>query len=115
MTAMDPSRRSALALVVVAAVGGAAMIVALQAFREPLLEWLVANPSQTAARVTMVIAATGALLVMPLLAFAAYAWKIAAKMDAARARGLKALAAILVVGAVLLAVILWRFSFLMTR
>ena len=102
-------------LVVAAAVVGAALIIAMQAFREPLLEWLVANPSQTAARVTMVIAATGVLVVVPLLLFAAYAWRIAAKMDPARGRGLKLAAAVLVVGALLLAATLWRLNLLMTR
>ena len=106
---------SSLALVAVVAVAGVALIATLRGSREPLLEWLVANPSQTAARVTVVIAATGALFVLPVLAFAAYAWRAAATMDQARGRGLKTLAALLVVGALLLAATLWRLSVLMTR
>jgi hypothetical protein len=115
MTAMDPARRSAVAIVAVVVVAGAALIAGMQAFRGPLVEWLVANPSQTAARVTMVIAATGALLVLPLLAFAAYAWRVAGTIEQARGRGLKTLAALLVGGAVLLAATLWRLNVLMTR
>jgi hypothetical protein len=115
MAAMDPSRRSAVVVVAVAVVAGAAMIGAAQAFREPLLEWVFENPSQSAGRVTMVIAAIGALLVIPLIAFAAYGWRTAAKMDAARARALKISAVVLVVGAVLLAATLWRLTFLVAR
>jgi len=115
MAAMDSSRRSPLLLVAGVAVAGAAVIAAMRAFREPLLEWVVANPSQTAARVTMVMATIGAVFVLPLLAFAAYAWRIAAKMEDGRGRGLKVLSALLVVGAVLLAAILWRLDVLMTR
>ena len=115
MTAMDSSRRSRLILVAVGTVAGAAIIIAARAFREPLLGWVVANPSQTAARVTMVVAIIGAACVLPLLAFAAYAWRMAAKMEHGRGRGLRALSALLVVGAVLLAAILWRLNVLMTR
>jgi hypothetical protein len=111
---MDPSRRSAVVVVLVGAVAGAAAILTLQAFREPLQEWVVANPSQTAARATLLIAAAGAMLVIPLLAFAGYAWRLAAR-DAARARGLKIIASLSVVFAMLLIAILWRLSVVLTR
>jgi hypothetical protein len=109
------SRRSALTMVIVGGVAGAAMILALQGFREPLRQWLVENPAQTASRATLLIAAAGSLLVVPLLAFAAYAFRMAAKMDAGRARGLRILAGLLAVGAVLLTLILWRLSVVLTR
>ena len=115
MTAMDSSRRSPVVLVAGVTIAGAAIIAAMRVFREPLLEWVVANPSQTAARVTMVMATIAALFVLPMLAFAAYAWRIAAKMEDGRGRGLKVLSALLVVGAVLLGAILWRLDVLMTR
>jgi hypothetical protein len=111
---MDRGRRSAVALVVVGVVAGTAAILTMQAFREPLRDWLVENPSQTAARATLLIAAAGALLVIPLLAFAAYAWRLAAR-DAARARGLKIISSISVIFAILLAAILWRLSVVLTR
>ena len=112
---MDTPHRSPLVMVGSVAVAGAVIIGAMRVFREPLLEWVIANPSQTAARVTMVIAIIGAVFVVPLLAFAAYAWSVAAKMDEARGRGLKVLSALLVVGAVALAAVLWRLDVLMTR
>ncbi len=111
---MDRERRSAVVVLVVGVAAGVAAILTLQAFREPLSDWLVENPSQTAARATLLIAAAGAMLVVPLLAFAAYAWRLAAR-DAARARGLKIVAALSVIFAILLAAILWRLSVVLTR
>ena len=102
-------------MVIVAGAAGALMILALQAFREPLQAWLVENPAQTASRATLLIAAAGSLLVIPLLAFAAYAVRLAATMEAARARGLRILAAVLAVCAGVLALILWRLSVVLTR
>ena len=102
-------------MLIVAGVAGAAMILGLQALRGPLQEWLVENPAQTASRATLLIAAAGALLVVPLLAFAAYAFRIAARMEPPRARGLRMLAAILMIGAVLLVAILWRLTIVLTR
>ena len=113
---VDPApRSSAVKLVIIGGLAGALVILAAQAFREPLRDWLVENPSQTAARATVLIAAAGALLVIPLLAFAAYAFRTAAKMEAGRARGLRVIAALLVVGAVALAAILWRLTIVLTR
>lgn len=109
------SRRAALVVVVVAGVAGAVLILAQQAFREPLMEWLAGDPAQTASRARLLMAAAGALLVAPLLAFAAYAWRMAGALEAARARGLKTVAAILVVAAVMLAAILWRLSVVLTH
>ena len=114
MSAMDRERRSAVVMVVVGLVAGAAAILAMQAFREPMRDWLVENPSQTAARATWLIAAAGAMLVIPLVAFAGYAWRLAAR-DASRARGLKIIAALSVTFALLLAAILWRLSVVLTR
>ena len=114
MSAMDRERRSAVVLVVVGVVAGAAAILAMQAFREPLRDWLVENPSQTAARATWLIAAAGALLIIPLLAFAGYAWRLAAT-DASRARGLKIISALSMNCSVLLGAILWRLSVVLTR
>ena len=111
---MDRERRSAVVVVVVGVIAGAAMILTMQAFREPLRDWLVENPSQTAARATLLIAAAGALLVIPLLAFAGYAWRLAAK-DASRASGLKIISSVSVTFAILLAAILWRLSIVLTR
>ena len=102
-------------IVVAGAIAGAAMILALQAFREPLQEWLVENPAQTASRATLLIAIAGALLVVPLLAFAAYAFRMAAKLEAPRARGLRIAAAALAIGAVLLTLILWRLAIVLTH
>jgi hypothetical protein len=115
MAAMDrASRRPAIVVVVVGGIAGAAMIAALQTYREPLEQWLLSDPAQTPARARLLIAAVGSLLVFPLLAFAAYAWSIAGAMDASRARGLKAVAVILVAGALMLAAVLWRLSVVLT-
>jgi Na+-driven multidrug efflux pump len=111
---MDRERRSAVVVVVAGLVVGTVAILTMQAFREPLRDWLVDNPSQTAARATLLIAAAGAMLVIPLLAFAGYAWRLAAK-DASRARGLKIISSISVIFAMLLAAILWRLSIVLTR
>ena len=112
---MEPARRSALLLLVVGALAGAAMIAAFQAYREPLQAWMLADPTQLHARARLLIAAAGSLLVVPLLAFAAYVWRMAGALDAPRGRGLKIMAAILVVCSVLLAASLWRLSVVLTR
>lgn len=113
---MDPaSRRAALVVVVMAGVAGAVLILTQQAFQEPLLEWVAGDPAHTASRARLLMAAVGSLLVVPLLALAAYAWRMAGALEAARARGLKTVAAILVVAAVMLAAILWRLSVVLTH
>jgi hypothetical protein len=62
----------------------------------------------------LLIAGAGALLVIPLMAFAGYAWRLAAK-DASRARGLKIISTLSAIFAILLAAILWRLSVVLTR
>lgn len=113
---MDPApRRAALTVLIIGGIVGAVALVAAQALREPLQQWLVANPAQTASRATLLIAVAGALLVIPLLVFAGYALRSAAKMEARRARGLRIIAAMLAAGATALVAILWRFSVVLTR
>ncbi|HEX6163786.1 MAG TPA: hypothetical protein VFZ31_10490 [Vicinamibacterales bacterium] len=114
-TVTSESRRPAVTILVIGGIAGAALILALQAFREPLREWLIENPAQTASRATLLIAAAGSLLVIPLLAFAAYAFRKAAQLEARQARGLRTLAAMLAIGALLLTGILWRLTIVLTR
>jgi hypothetical protein len=108
------SQRSAVIVVLVAAIVGSGFILAQEAFREPLAAWLTADPDRMAPRARLLIAIAGSFLVVPLLAFAAYMWRLAGTLEQPRARGLKVLAMFLVAGAVALAGIMWRLAVVLT-
>ena len=108
------SPRTAVLVVIAAAIGGGGLILLQQAYREPLEAWLTSDPERTASRARMLIAIAGSLLVVPLLAFAGYMWRVAGTLEQPRARALKILAMLLVAGAVALAAVMWRLAVVLT-
>ncbi|MGH7388893.1 MAG: hypothetical protein ACREM3_05475 [Candidatus Rokuibacteriota bacterium] len=78
------ARRRAVLLLVVAALVGALLIVAFERYRIPLRDWILAEPGASAPRVKLVFLLLAALLLAPLLAFAAYLWSLGGKVLRAR-------------------------------
>jgi hypothetical protein len=81
----DPAARRQVALVL--AVGtcvGALLIVAFDRYRIPLSDWLLADPGARAQRLKLVFLVLDALVVAPLLAFAAYVWSLGGRTIRAR-------------------------------
>lgn len=68
--------------------------------------WLLEEP----ARARLVIAVLGVLLVVPLLAFCAYMWRASVRVP--QRRLLRMLTVALLIGAIGLVVVLWRFMLL---
>ena len=76
----DPTaRRQALALVVLGAVIGTALLFAFELYREPLLGWLRAQPS----RVSVAFLLVAVTLSIPLSALAVYLWSLGARVERA--------------------------------
>ena len=74
----DPAaRRQALIVVFVGAVTGALLLLALEVYQDPLLDWLRSQPRE---RMTIVFSLLAAILSAPLLALAAYLWLLAGKV-----------------------------------
>jgi len=72
----DPAaRRQAVLFVVVGTFVGALLIVAFERYRIPLRDWVVAEGA-SAQRVEVVFLLLAVLLLVPLLAFAAYLWSL---------------------------------------
>ena len=78
------ARRHGVLLLLVAALVGALLTVAYERYRIPLRDWILAAPRETAQRIQLIPLAVGALLLVPLLAFAAYLWSLSAKVLRAR-------------------------------
>lgn len=70
------TRRQALILVVVGAVTGAVLLLALEVYEDPLLDWL---RSELRERMTIVFSLVAAMLSGPVLALAVYLWLLAAR------------------------------------
>ncbi len=68
--------------------------------------WLLEDP----ARARLVIAVLGVLLVVPLVAFSAYMWRASVRVP--QRRLLRMLTVALLIGAIGLVVVLWRFMLL---
>jgi hypothetical protein len=68
--------------------------------------WLLEDP----ARARLVIAVLGVLLVVPLVAFSAYMWRASVRVP--QPRLLRMLTVALLIGAIGLVVVLWRFMLL---
>lgn len=136
----DPAaRRRALILVAAGAIAGGLLIAAQGWYRGPLRAWLLDDPAQTESRARWLLAAAGAMLVLPLVAFAAYAWRLGARTIAHRefpppghavisdtkiargdaaishGRGLKVVAMLLLLGAAIFVVLVWRLGALLAR
>jgi hypothetical protein len=129
----DPAaRRRAILLVILGALAGTLVIATLALFRAPLLEWLQSEPPERAPRLRLLLLLMAAALSGPLLLFAAHLWSLGARVLQARqfpppgyrvirdtsvvagqaatsrGRGLKALALLLGLAAVVLSLLLWR-------
>jgi hypothetical protein len=77
----DPSaRRRAVLFVAVAIVVGTLLIVALERYRGPLRHWLLAEPATSAERISLMLLLVAALLLTPLLGFAAYLWSLGGRI-----------------------------------
>jgi hypothetical protein len=131
----DPAaRRQAVLLLVAAAFVGALLIEAFERYQIPLRDWILAEPAKSAQRMQLIFLVLGALLSVPLLAFAAYLWSLSARVlrsqeypppglrvmrdtpvivgeaAIARARQLKGLALGCGIASALLGLLLWRLA-----
>jgi len=131
----DPAaRRRAGLFIGIAMIIGALVLIALEHYRVPLREWLLAEAGKTGERVGLIILLFAAISVTPLLAFAAYAWSLGGRIlrarefpppgvsvirgtrvirgEAADSRGrrLRLLAVACGIGAVALGFLLWRLA-----
>ncbi|MGH9721417.1 MAG: hypothetical protein ACRD8O_14505, partial [Bryobacteraceae bacterium] len=75
----DTRRRTILALVLAAALGGL-LISGFEHFREPLREWLASDPAETAHRARLALAVSVLILSAPVIALAIYFWRFGAKV-----------------------------------
>jgi len=81
----DPAlRRLVVVAFVISTCVGALLIVAFERYRVPLSEWILADPGVAAQRLTTIFRLLVALVLGPLLAFAAYLWSVANKVVQAR-------------------------------
>ena len=81
----DPgARRQVILYLVVAAVIGVLVILVLERYRIPLRDWALADPVRSTERVGWIILFFAALLLVPLLGFAAYLWSLGGRVVRAR-------------------------------
>ncbi len=81
----DPAaRRRAVLIIVVGALIGALLIVALERYLIPLRDGVLAEPGAAAQRVKFVFLLLAALLLAPSLGFAAYLWSLGGRVLEAR-------------------------------
>ena len=80
---------------------------------ERFRSWILEDPLT---RVPLTLTLLGVLLVLPLVAFGAYLWRMAARGDhpTLPARSVRGLALFFFVAAIALIVMLWRFGVLIT-
>jgi hypothetical protein len=129
----DPlARRFAILFFIVGAVVGVLLLLAFERYRMPLRDWLLAEPSASAHRITSVFLLLATLLLTPLLAFAVYLWwlgtnavragefpppgyrviretrVIVGELAVSRGRQLKIAALACIVACAVLVVLLWR-------
>jgi hypothetical protein len=109
-TAGPASPRWAIIILTVGALAGALVILAFENNRESLESWLYSDLNGMAERELLLLTILGALVVLPPLGFAVYFWRLAATMEAERARIAKILAIGLVIGAAGLMIVLGRLA-----
>jgi len=73
-------RRQALVFVVVGALAGILLMVAVERYRLPLQDWLLSDPAQLARRLVLLARLAAALLSAPLLGFAIYLWSFGVRV-----------------------------------
>jgi len=126
-------------LVVVGALVGSVLIVGFQRCRGPLLEWLLSEPEPSGNRLRLLFACAAVFTSAPLIAFAVYLWFFGGRVvraqrfplpgqrvirdtpilegQAATARGcgLKVVAVLLCVAAIVLCSMFWRLVSMLSR
>ena len=81
MTTADPAaRRRAVIILLVCAAVGSLLIVGFGRYRDAMVEWVVADPSDARRRVSLVFLVSAGLFAAPLLVFAGYLWSFGAKV-----------------------------------
>lgn len=81
----DPAaRRRAMQTIIVGALIGTLVLVAIERCRIPLGEWLLADPGTAPQRVKWVLLSLAALVSAPLLAVAVHFWRLGMKVIRAR-------------------------------
>jgi hypothetical protein len=112
--AAPATRRLAMVIVMVGAIVGALLIVALERYRTPILDWLLSEPEHLRHRVRLAFLLLAVALSAPLVVFATYLWFVGVKAVRAReilrGRGLRALALCLGAASVMLCLLLWRLA-----
>jgi hypothetical protein len=136
----DPhARRRALLIIAGGAIVGAGLIWAWDQFRPDLHAWLVAEPGARSRRLGVLLLAVAAVVVVPLVGFAVYLWRLGSRIlrerqfppsgwtvvrdtailrgpaAARRGRVVRGAAALLLVAATVLALLLWRLWLLAHR
>ncbi len=77
----DPAaRRQGILLAVFAAAAGALLLAGFEHFREPLHEWLSAEPAETASRAKLALYAAVLILCAPVIALSVYLWLVGARV-----------------------------------
>ena len=77
----DPAaRRQAILVILFAAATGALLLAAFEHFREPLREWLLSEPAETARRARLAVYVSAFVLSAPVIAFAIYLWLLGARV-----------------------------------
>jgi hypothetical protein len=134
----DPAaRRKALLLWGAGTLVGALLIAAQGWYRGPLESWILADRGRAAGRAALLLGGAATLLIVPLVAFAVYVWRLGARVIAFRefpppgqpvirdtpilrgddahrhGRGLRAIAIVMLVAAAALIVMFWRFAVLL--
>jgi hypothetical protein len=81
MATADPAaRRRAVILLLSCTAVGALLIFGFGRYREAMLDWVVADPSDTRRRVSLIFFVSAGLFAAPLLFFAGYLWSFGNKV-----------------------------------
>jgi len=81
----DPAvRRRAILFLLVGTCVGALLIAGFERYHIPLRDWILAEPGASAQRVKLALLLLAALLLAPLLVFAAYVWSLGERVLRAR-------------------------------
>jgi hypothetical protein len=77
----DPrARRKALVVLASGALDGLAIILLLESYRPAVVDWISRDPEQMHARLRLMLAVLAAGLAVPVLAFAAYVWRLGGRV-----------------------------------
>ena len=75
-----PTRRRLITLLIVLALGGFLVIFAFEQNKKALFNWVLADPTQTASRVKIMLWLICAFMEIPLLGAALFTWKMAERI-----------------------------------